>query len=65
MKEPGADTRIHFKDASHHGFAQYDDESQKWDAKLDTSIFITDQSQGISHRKIIRVSVPNLLSIKV
>lgn len=29
---------------------------QKWNAKLDTSIFITDQNQVISHRKILRVS---------
>lgn len=50
MGEPSAETQINF------------DENQaavtttKWTPQIDTAIFITDNGQGITHRKIIRVS---------
>lgn len=56
MTESAAETRINLKEARQHGIPPYKSGNEKWDAKLDTSIFITDQSQAISHRKIIRVS---------
>lgn len=50
MGEPNTETQINF------------DENQaavtttKWTPQTDTAIFITDNGQSITHRKIIRVS---------
>lgn len=50
MGERSAETQINFDEG------QAVVTSTKWTSQLDTAIFITDSGQGITHRKIIRVS---------